>query len=195
MKEIAAVVVSLFEGLRLPFRWAAILSVFLLLIGGIWGYERLTGNFYLSKLERKTALLKELQSIASSGIENQLQLQPIYASTLKELESVDVSEPLLSALPSLNLRTSTAVWKAVSGAILWILVLIFGISSEVQKTGRITGAVLALGIVLALIALLFAWIGTLLPTLLNPWVNYIGFPAVQTVALVLLTRKKPLQSK
>jgi len=195
MKEIAAFVVSLFEGLKMPFRWPAILSVIFLLIVSIWGYERLTSNFYLSKLERKVTLLKELQSIANSGIDNQPELKPIYSSTIGELEAIDISQPLLPSLPSLNLGTTTSIWKAISGAILWILIMAFGLSTEVQKAGRVTGTVVGLGIALVLISLLFAWFGTLIPTLLYPWVNYIGFPAFQVIAMILLTRKRPVQSK
>lgn len=50
--------------------------------------------------------------------------------------------------------------------------------------------VIGRGVALLPIAALFAWIGTLIPTLYNPWVNYLLFPWVQFAVLFLLLHKK-----
>lgn len=193
MNEIASFIVSLFQGLKLPFRWFAVVLSLSLLFGGIWGYERLTGHFYLSRLERKITLLEDLQSVANAAIENHPELQQIYTNTVEELDSFDVSQPFFPNLPSINLGDTTAIGKAISGAFFWIIVLVFGVLSETKKAGKLTGMVIFLGIVIGLIALLFAWIGTLIPTVLNPWVNYIGFPLIQFGILLLITRKKKVK--
>jgi hypothetical protein len=190
MKEIAEFIVTLFNSIRLPFRGLVILlclgaSVLVL----VW-YEHLTGYFYFTRLERKIALLKELQDIASQGIEIHRELYPIYESVVNELAEYEARRAVVPWLPTVNLGNPVIWGKAISGASIWILFLIIGISSDVQKSGKLTGTTIGVGIVVLMIAALFAWLGTLIPTLLNPWVNYIGFPAIQAAVLYLLGRKK-----
>lgn len=190
MKELAELIASLFSSLRLPFRWLAILMVLAISVLGIVWYEHLTGHFYFTRLERKIAILGKLEDIANQGIETRQELYPIYESVVNELAGYEVRVTAVPWLPSVNLGDPVIWGKAISGASVWILFLIIGVSSDVQKTGKFTGATIGVGIVVLMIAALFAWLGTLIPTILNPWVNYIGFPLVQAVVLYLLGRKK-----
>jgi hypothetical protein len=182
----------LFQGLKLPIKWFAIFLCLVLLSGVIWGYERLSGNFYLSRLERKITLLADLQKIANSGMDIHPELIDIYNSSVKELDSFEVSQSFIPSLKPINLGNTT-IWKSLSGASIWIIVLVAGVASEIKKVGKVTGMVIFLGVVLALIALLFAWFGAIIPTILNPWVNYIGFPLIQFGILYFATRKTSKQ--
>jgi len=71
-----------------------------------------------------------------------------------------------------------------------ILHLAYGVITETKKAGKVTGFIISIGIVITLIAWLFAWIGIKIPTLINPWVNYIGFPLIQIGIINMLSRKK-----
>ena len=189
MKDIASFFVNLFQGLKLPVRWIAIITMLIFIFAGVLGYEQLTGHFYLTKLERKITLLKELQSIANADINKHPELESIYEHATSELANFEI-RPASSYIPSIKIGNPISLGKAISGALFWIILLVYGIVSEIQKNGKITGMVIGLGIFLLLVALLFAWIGTLIPTIFNPWVNYLLFPLIQLGLLVFLTRKK-----
>ena len=47
---------------------------------------------------------------------------------------------------------------------------------------------------LAVIGLVLGGVGYILPTIVNPWVNYIGFPALQLVALISISVKSNNQN-
>ena len=189
MDKIAEFIVGLFRDLKLPFRWGAIGLILVLIIFGFWGFERLTGQFYFSRLERKITLLSELQKIKDSGIEQNPELYTIYKDMVKDLESFSVKQPSVVEVEPINISDPNTIGKAISGAFLWILVLVIGVSSEIKKAKKITGMTVTITVFLLLAILLFAWIGMIIPTIINPWFNYIVFPIVQVVILVMLTRK------
>lgn len=190
MKEVAEFIVGLFNSLRLPLRWIAVLVLLMVVVLTLAWFEHLTGYFYFTRLERKVALLRELSDIASQGIDSRHELYPIYQSAVSELAEYQVKSGVVPWVSSIRIGDPEVWGKAISGASIWILFLIIGVSDDVQKAGKLTGTTIGVGIVLLMIAALFGWLGTLIPTVLNPWVNYIGFPAVQAVVLYLLGRKK-----
>lgn len=189
MKDIASFFVGLFQELKLPVRWLALAFLLAVILAGVFGYEQLTGQFYLAKLERKITLLEELQTIADAGIYDHPELKSIYERASSELANFQV-HPISSYVPSIKIGDPINIGKAISGALFWIIVLAIGVSSEYQKNGKLTGMIIGLGIFLLVIAMFFAWIGTLIPTLYNPWVNYILFPAVQLGIVFLFTPKR-----
>jgi hypothetical protein len=144
LKDIASFFVSLFQDLKLPIRWVAFISLLMFIILGALGFEQLTGHFYLSKLERKVALLKSLQTIADAGIDNHPELKTVYEKAASELLSFEVRTPA-SYIPSLQIGGPNTLGKAISGAFIWIVVMIFGISSDVQKYGIVQGFFCKLG--------------------------------------------------
>ena len=188
MDKIAEFVIALFQGLRLPFRWVAVILIITFSVLILFGYERATGHFYFSRLEQKISLLKELQNLKSSGIEQNPELYTIYQDEVEELRVFDVNHSTAFELVSIKWTDTTTVGKAVSGAFIWILFLFFGIGSEIKKDRKITGSTVGLTIFLLFISGLFAWLGVVIPTIINPWVNYILFPTVQIFLLILLTR-------
>lgn len=44
-------------------------------------------------------------------------------------------------------------------------------------------------VLVALFGGILGWIGSVIPTIANPWVNYIGYPVLQLIALIALTIK------
>jgi hypothetical protein len=189
MDKLAAFVVELLQGLKSSARWVAILLTIILIVSGFYFYERSTGQLYFSRLERKITLLKELYEIKKSGIQQDPELYAIYQDAVNDLSAFDVVQPTEFHFQSVDWSKPETIWKAVSSSLLWFLVLIFGISSEIKKARKITAFTFTLAIALLLIALFFAWVGTLIPTILNPWVNYIFIPLLQVAALVYLSTK------
>lgn len=147
----------------------------------------MTGRFYLTKLERKVALLRDLQTIAIEGTDGHPELAEIYEQAASELSSFDIHTPAPHAPAPAD---SVTLGKAISGAFLWVAGLVASTFLEIRKNRRLTGMVIGRGVALLPIAALFAWIGTLIPTLYNPWVNYLLFPWVQFAVLFLLLHKK-----
>ncbi|NCS68184.1 hypothetical protein GW777_07470 [Candidatus Peregrinibacteria bacterium] len=197
MDKLAEFVVGLFQGLKSSARWVAVLLTIIFIVGGFYGYERSTGQLYFSRLERKISLLKELYEIKKSGIEQDPELYAIYQDAVNELSGFDVAQPTKFQFQPIDWNKSETIWKAISGSLLWIVVLIFGISSEIKKARKITGFIFTLAVALFLVALLFAWVGTLIPTIINPWVNYILFPVLQIAVLIYFStraKKNPVNN-
>lgn len=188
MEDVANFIASLFKDMKLSTRWVAIVLIIFLTALGLLGFEYLTGHFYYQSLERKINLLKELQLIANEDISKNPELYPIYQSAVKELSRCEVRN--LAFLPPRDLGNPVIWGKAIGGALVWLLILAVGVVSEVKKTGKLTGIIIAVAVVLIIIAAIFAWIGTIIPTIYAPWVNYVGFPLIQLVFLFLLTRKQ-----
>lgn len=186
MKDLATFIVSLFQDLKLPLRWLAMLAILLFAILGLWGYESLTGHLFYSQLEKKTALLKELQLIANDGIAQKPELYPIYLSAVAEVGKHETFNLSNFNIPSINIGDPVVMGKAISGASIWLLVLLVGLPPNIRKEGKLTFVVVATTIAIVALGLFFAWIGTLIPTLLNPWINFIGFPLAQFAIVYLL---------
>lgn len=189
MDKIAEFVVSLFRDLKLPYRWGAIAVVLTLILLGVWGFENLTGQFYFSRLEKKITLLSELKELRDSGIAQDPELNRIYQDMVNDLESFSVDRPVAVSTGTINLSDPVTIGKAISGGFLWLLVFIIGVPGEIKKNKRLTGMTFFIGIFILVIALLFSWIGMSIPTILNPWVNYIGFPILQIFILIYLSKK------
>ena len=192
MEHLAGFIASLFRDLKLPFRWVAVGLCVFLIVSATLGFEYLTGHFYYESLEKKVSLLGELQLIANQGIDKNPELYPMYQSAVEELARCKVRNLAFLRPLSLSLGDPVALGKAISGASIWLLLLIFGVSSDV-KARKLTGSTIAVATFLVVVALIFAWVGTIIPTVYNPWINYIGFPLIQLGLLYLLSRraKKP----
>ena len=112
----------------------------------------------------------------------------MYQSAVEELARCKVRNLAFPPPLSLSLGDPVALGKAISGASIWLLILIVGVFSLV-KARKLTGSAIATAIFLVVVALVFAWVGTIIPTIYNPWINYIGFPLIQFGLLYLLSRR------
>lgn len=194
MEKVLAFVASLFQELKLPVRWVAFITLILTLASGAWFAEYATKYVYFTKLERKILLLKELQQVANSGIQSNPELYPVYKDTANELAAVNLQTPLFTGLSifTLNDTVGVTVGKAIGGASLWIIILLSTLSSNREKGKKsfrenfdsISG--------MLFISALFGWVGTMIPTFYNPWVNYVGFPLLQVIVLFIFSWKAPV---
>lgn len=189
MKEIAEFITGLFNGLKLPIRWIITSILIILIFFGFFKFEQFTSHFYILKLEKKIELLEKLKNVAEN-IDSFPELESIYSATVFELESLKI-RPWQIEFPDIAEiynRNDIYLWKAVSGGFIWLIILIIGVTSEVKKEKRMTGLTIVIAIVLSLIVLLFGWIGSIIPIVFNPWVNYLGFPILQLTLLVLISK-------
>lgn len=188
MEKILEAIASLFNQLDLPRKWFAILSTFLIAILGIILFEWATGYFYYRSLEKKVALLKELQTMANSGIITNTILYPVYESTAKEL-AVRQIRPAFSI--SLSFANPVILGKAISGALFFGSLAIAALFNAFGEKNKVVGAIFCI-----FLAVLAGYLSTLVPTIWNPWVNYIGSPVIQLLAILLIGgRMKKTTSK
>jgi len=189
MEDFAVIIAGLFQGLKSYIRWVIILVLMIVLIVGFWEYERLSGHFYLDRLEAKVTMLKDLQTISAQGFDDRPELYQAYMSAINELNDFEVLVPLIPPITISSPREASIIGKAISGASVWIVILIAGISMELPKARKSISRLVTIIIGVLLLIGLFSWIGTLIPTLFNPWVNYLGFPILQIYILWLISRK------
>jgi hypothetical protein len=179
MKDLIGIINALLEGLDIRGRWLAVVSTVALILMLLFGFEVVTGWNYYRNLEKKIELLDRLNSLHSEGVTSNPELEPIYAQAVADLSSRNTAPP---RLPAIALRTSIAFWKAISGASFWILFALLGMFGTFGKERRALAA-----IALLIIAIPFGYIGSILPTIGNPWVNYIGFPLLQMAILLIIS--------
>lgn len=189
MQELANFVVGLFKDLKLPFRWAAIIMLILVVIASLFIYEQLTGHFYFERLEKEVALLNELQSLSANGITSNPDLLPAYKSVISELNSYESQRFTFPRFSSINFNDPTIWWKALSGAALWIILLIFFVLSQIQ-TKKFSGSTFGTAAIFLVFVFALGGIGLLIPTIFSPWVNYICFPVFQIALLIWLFRNR-----
>lgn len=187
MNEIVSFLRTLFEGLNSTRRRIAIVAVLIFVVVAAYGVEYFTGYVYYRSLERKVALLKDLQSLMKEGIDGNADLYPVYQLTVKELASRDV-RPL--ATPAIAIVNTVEFWKGFTGALPWILFAVMALFGTFGETNKIVGII---GV--SVIAVMVGGVSALVPTIYNPWVNYLVVPSVQIVAISFfgsrMRRSKP----
>jgi hypothetical protein len=181
MKELVGIIKSLLEGLDFRRRWFAIVIFFALALAVLLGFEYFTGFNYYRSLEKKVKLLKELHTLAQDDIAQNQDLNRVYQETIEELSSRKVSS---LTLPSVVFASSVTFWKAVSGASIWALFAILALFGVFGREKKAAGT-----IILGIVAILFGYLGTIIPTIHNPLVNYFAFPVIQLAILLLLGSK------
>jgi len=102
------------------------------------------------------------------------------------VEAFSVAQ-ISSELASLILRIPERFWKFVSAAFLGFLVGVSGLVERKKNPDR--GSSMALGGFG--FGILSGLLGIVIPTVYNPWVNYLGYPIVEVVALLMFARIIP----
>jgi len=181
LKELLAIIRGLLEGLDLRRRWIAVVGLLLVLVLAIAVIEAWTGWNYYSNLQKKADLLLQLQSLVEGGIESNERLSPIYDQLAEELE--DRSTPQVG-FPAVRFQTSESFWKFIWGGSFWFLFAVSAIFGTFGDENRIAGT-----IILLVIGVVSGIIATWIPTILNPWVNYIGFPLLQIILIFIIAAR------
>ena len=193
MKEIVAFLIGLFGELKLSARRLSVILILILVILGFFGFENFSKNYYIKKLDAKVTLLERLNALSKDDIQKNPDLYPIYKSLEQELLSFDVRQPSIPKIT--QLQNSYKLEKAISGASLCLLLLFLYFISEVKKVKKISRSLLGVALLLIVFAAFLGWIGSIIPTMNNPWINYIGFPVLQLVILGFAVGKSISQTK
>jgi hypothetical protein len=187
MNEMATFLLGLFQSLKSPARWIAVVGFLTLTIAAVVFYEHWTNHFSYSRLEQKLRIIHEMQTIADRGIEKHHDIFPIYKSAVEELNRSDQAWNFVSIV-TLGFDSPATLWKAISGGALWLVVLVVGAYGEIKKAGRLTGVTVGVIIAVIVVGIIFAWIGTVIPTIISPWVNCVVFPLAQVTFFAALGR-------
>jgi hypothetical protein len=139
--------------------WFVFLPIIIILL--TLAYEDLTNGFFLSKVERKTALLKQLYELEHEGITHSDNLSTTYSKTLAELNSYSIERPAMFRF--LNHRLTLAFSTGMPLGLLIVLAVAFT-KSRKDKTGVKVASAFGIGIALAggAIALIITAVSNLL---------------------------------
>lgn len=158
-------------------------TVIALLIALFLVFENISGWIYLATIDRKIALLGELQELSEAGIEQNSELNPLYQEMIEDIEKHDTHSFFLRVGIGLGNYESNKFAKFLSGASLWLLVALVGLLMK----GKDKLAFLVMGLAFAIPA---GYIAIVLPTFIHPLVNWIGYP-IFWFAFVILLGKLP----
>ncbi len=191
IKDFAGSVLSKLESLFTEFNYRKLLFwVFILVISVaiLITFENYTGYAYFSRMERKVAILKSLNELAKDDISSRTELNLIYQDTISELKSYKVETFSLSDFFSgfgiVIPQIPSEFRKFISGGFLGFMVAIAGLVDK-RKGNEKWNSTFMSGLVFGIS---FGFIGAVIPTIYNIWVNHIGFPIVQIAGILLFSK-------
>ena len=179
-KAIELIVSWIQKNLKNPKLYAA-LAVLIIVIAIVFPY--IDANFFFyNRIEKRVSILQSLSEIDMKKVSQYPALQEEYDAVISEIEKQrDLS--ISGVFSSEQTTNNVPLFKFLSGgALAWIIALCvpFMNTFKDKKT-----KVLAL-LLLALFGGILGWIGYIMPTIFNPWINYIGYPLLQLIALIAL---------
>ena len=150
-----------------------------------------TNLFFFWYLQKKVNILKDLYLLNSDISVNNQDFNDIYAQVLNELNShkyfsiyersVQISEKIMSLFA--NIFSFRLFWKFVSGSLLGVIVTIAFIVQALEKKEYSTDNTVLGGIIFTFIT---GILGAMIPIIFSPVVNYIGYPVIQILFLILI---------
>jgi len=177
MDKLIELISELISKLNPKGRWKAIGAIFIIIIIVLLIIESIAGfNFFL-QMQKKVGLIKELAEISTYELDENSQLYGVYQDAIDQLSNYSI-KPFKIHFPKIN---SQDLFKALSGGSVWLLFSILGFFGQFGENNKIIA-----GVLLLLIAILFGWIGIIIPVVITPWINYIGFPFIQLIILIWL---------
>lgn len=182
-KAIELIVSWIQKNLKNPKLYAA-LAVLIIVIAIVFPY--IDANFFFyNRIEKRVSILQSLSEIDMEKVSKYPALQEEYDAVISEIEK-QRELSISGAISSEQTTNNVPLFKFLSGgALAWIIALCvpFMNTFKDKKT-----KVLAL-LLLALFGGILGWIGYIIPTIFNPWINYIGYPVLQLIALIALAIK------
>lgn len=182
-KAIELIVTWVQKNLKNPKLYAT-LAVLIVVIALVFPY--IDANFFFyGRIEKRVGILQNLSEIDMEKVSQHPALQEEYDAIISEIEKQHALS-ISSTISPEQTTSNVPLFKFLSGgALAWIITLCipFMNTFKDRKTK-----------VLAFI--LFAFFGGILgraaciiPTIFNPWINYIGYPVLQLIILIALTVK------
>ncbi|RHX83555.1 hypothetical protein [Leptospira stimsonii] len=175
---------DLFPEIRLRHFAYTVIFLFLMCVAGLFIFESVSGYFYFNRVENRVNNIKVLSSIDSNRINSDPELNKLYQQTITELQTYQIRS--ISSIPfeiQSSIFSDQDLWsnilKFITGASLWIIILMIALFSEDQENR------IAMVTFIAFIGALFGYIGIQI-TSISPWVNYIGYPFGQLLVILLI---------
>ncbi len=182
-KAIELIISGIQKNLKNPRLYAALAGLIVIIVL-IFPY--IDANFFFySRIEKRINIMQNLSEINMEKVASSAALQEEYNAILLDIEKQ--RERSVSGITfSKDQSDSVPLLKFLSGGLLaWIITLCvpFMNTFKDKKT-----QVLAF-LLLALFGGALGGIGYIIPTIFNPWINYIGYPTLQLIALIALLVK------
>ena len=181
-KAIELVVSWIQKNLKNPKFYAVIVALVIIMV---LVFPYIDANFFFyNRIEKRIIILQSLSEIDIEKISQSPALQEEYNAILSELGRQ--REWSVSGAISTDQHPDITLFKFLSGgALAWIVTLCVPFMNTFKDR---KSKVLAL-LLVALFGGILGGIGSIIPTIVNPWVNYIGYPVLQLIALITLTIK------
>lgn len=162
----------------------AVLAVLLIIVAIAFPY--IDANFLsYNRIEKRVSILQSLSAIDMEKISQHPALQEEYNAIISEIEK-QRELSISNAISSGQTANNIPLFKFLSGgALAWIIALCVPFMNTFKDTK--TKAVAFL--LLILFGGILGGIGYIIPIILNPWINYIGYPVLQLIALIALAIK------
>ena len=171
------------KNLKNPKLYAA-LTFFIIIVVLVYPYVDANFFFY-NRIEKRVSILQSLSEIDAEKVSQSPALQEEYDAILTDIEK-QREWSISGIIFSQQSQSTVPLFKFLSGgALAWLVTLCI----PFMNTFEDKKAKIAAFLLLALFGGLLGGIGYIIPTIFNPWVNYIGYPFLQLVALVALTIK------
>lgn len=138
--------------------------------------------FFYSRIGKRIDILQNLSEIDIEKVSQYPALQEEYDAIISEIEK-QRELSISSAIAMEQTTSNIPLFKFLSGgALAWIITLCvpFMNTFKDKKT-----KVLAF-FLLALFGGILGGVAYIIPTIFNPWINYIGYPALQLIILIAL---------
>ncbi len=182
-KAIELIVSWIQKNLKNP-KLYAIFAAVIVVIALVFPYVDANFFFY-NRIEKRVNILQSLSEIDVEKVSQYPALQEEYDAIISEIEK----QRELSISNAISMEQTTShvpLFKFLSGGVLaWIITLCvpFMNTFKDQKTKVLTF------FLLALFGGILGGVAYIIPTIFNPWVNYIGFPVLQLIMLIALAMK------
>jgi len=161
---------------KMSLKRLGILVVILVIL--LFLFPIIESNFlYYNRLDSRIEILERMLDIEADKVISNEILKEEYYSILEEIDSHKVySSNILASETTKEVK----MWKFISGSILGIII-IFCIPFIYKSFKEAVSGFFAL----LLIAATLGFVGLIIPTFSNPYINYIGWPVTQLVLTII----------
>lgn len=182
-KAIELIVFWIQKNLKNP-KLYALFVVLLIIVAIVFPY--IDANFFFyDRIEKRVGILQSLSEIDMDKVSQYPALQEEYDAIISEIEKQQELS-ISNAISSEQTANNTLLFKFLSGgALAWLIALCVPFMNTFKDNKT---RVLAF-LLLILFGGILGGIGYIIPIIFYPWINYIGYPVLQLIALVALAIK------
>ena len=141
--------------------------------------------FFYNRIEKRVSILQSISEIDIEKVSQDPVLQEEYDAIISEIEK-QRELSISNVISSKQTTNNVPLLKFLSGgALAWIIALCVPFMNKFNDNKT---KVLAF-LLLILFGGILGGIGYIIPIVFNPWINYIGYPVLQLMALIALAIK------